>query len=209
MYVYNKKSFVKKAGVIVVGCVLLVIGTVALLSIPEIEEDLPVSKTNQAPFILTIPSEITQEEKAIRPYAVEAVLAREYFDANKTEEQLQNAVIEFEGVYRANQGADYTFENERFEVVAVFSGVVAEVREDALLGKMISIQSEDCLITYQSLYDIQVSTGDNVMQGEVIATAGENVYDSALGVHLHLVVMKNEKLIDPETIFSKTLAQID
>ncbi len=209
MYVYNKKSFTRKAVTIVVGCVLLVIGSIALLNIPEVEDDVPVAKINQVPFILTIPSEIVQEEKAIRPYAVDATLAREYFDVNKTEEQLNNAVVEFEGVYRANQGADYKFENERVELVAIFSGVVAEVREDALLGKMVSIQSDDCLITYQSLYDIQVSTGENVMQGEVIAAAGENIYDSSLGVHLHLVVMKNEKLIDPETIFSKTLAQIE
>lgn len=209
MYVYNKKNFERKAAVIVIGCVLLVIGSVALLNFPEVEEDTPVSKVNQAPFILTIPSEIVQEEKAIRPYAVEAVLAREFFDADKSEEQLNNAVVEFEGVYRANQGADYTFEKESFEVVAVFSGVVAEVREDALLGKTVSIQSEDCLITYQSLNDIQVSVGENVMQGEVIAAAGENIYDSSLGVHLHLVVMKNGKLIDPETIFLKTLAQIE
>ena len=209
MYVYNEKSFKRKAVAIVAGCAFLVIASVVLLNTPTPQEDVPVAKTDKVPFILTIPPEIVQEEKAVRPYDVEAVLAREYFDVNKSEEQLSNAVVEFEGVYRPNQGADYTFENERFEVTAIFSGVVAEVREDALLGKTVSIQSDDCLITYQSLSDIQVSVGDNIMQKEVIATAGENIYDSKLGVHLHLVVMIEQKLIDPETIFSKTLAQIE
>lgn len=209
MYVYDKKNFKHKVIAIVVSSALLLIACLSLLLVPDSDDALMAGSTVSDLPVLTIPSEMKQEEKAVRPYAVEAVLARAFFDSAKTDEQLAQAVVEFEGVYRPNQGADYTFNNTSFEVMAVFSGTVSEIREDALLGKTVSIQSENCTITYQSLSDVQVSVDDQVVQGEVIASSGESMYDSSLGNHLHLVVMKDQKLIDPETIFSKTIAQIE
>ena len=48
-----------------------------------------------------------------------------------------------------------------FEVQAVFSGEVSDVRNDELFGNTVVIQSGDLIITYQSLDAIQVKKGEH------------------------------------------------
>ena len=112
------------------------------------------------------------------------------------------------GVYRANQGIDYACNDEAFDVLAVFAGDVSEVKEDALFGKSVTIKSKDLSITYQSLDDVALKQGDKVNQGDAIAKAGTNIYNKELGKHLHMVVEKNGTIIDPKTVFDKTLSEI-
>lgn len=117
-------------------------------------------------------------------------------------------MTKFEGVYRANQGMDYSFNKEAFDVLASFSGEVSDVKEDNIFGKSVTITSKDLSITYQSLSDITVKKGDKVNQKDPIAKAGSNIYNKELGNHLHIVVEKNGKIIDPELMYGKTNAEI-
>lgn len=82
------------------------------------------------------------------------------------------------------------------------------MKEDALFGKSVTIKSKDLSITYQSLDDVALKQGDKVNQGDAIAKAGTNIYNKELGKHLHMVVEKNGTIIDPKTVFDKTLSEI-
>ncbi len=91
--------------------------------------------------------------KSVKPFSVDAQVVLDYYDGKESE---INNITQFEGVYRGNQGIDYALNDQVFEVQAVFSGEVSDVRNDELFGNTVVIQSGDLIITYQSLDAIQV-----------------------------------------------------
>lgn len=161
-------------------------------------KDTAVFKEQDVP-VLSLPD--TAQQKAIKPFTVEAQTALEYFDGSESKVE---TMTKFEGVYRGNQGIDYTFQDQAFDVVACLDGTVSEVKEDAVFGKSVTIVNQDLSITYQSLSDIAVKNGDRVHQSDVIAKAGKNIYNKDLGNHLHIVVEKNGKIMDPKLMYDKS-----
>lgn len=174
---------------------MLVVGALAVsMYNPEIEE-IPVFNEK---LVIRLPQTQIKEETIQLPYD-QGEVAVGYFDGISTEVP---TVVEFEGVYRPSQGIDIVWQNEAFPVKAALSGDVIDVVSDYLLGQSISIQSGNMTIIYQSLDGIRFQKGDTVKQGEIIANAGSNVYQSSLNNHLHLVVEKDGKVIDPGIVFN-------
>lgn len=203
MYSYVKEKKVPKRKLIVSLSCLLVLA-VAFFSYEYTQgrkADTAVFKEESVP-VLALPN-ITQ--KGVKPFDVNAQIVLDYYDG--TDSKTSN-MTKFEGVYRANQGVDYAFQKESFPVMAIFAGEVREVKEDNLFGKSVTIAKDDLSITYQSLSDVAVKEGDNINQSDVIAKAGTNIYNKELGNHLHVVVEKNGKIIDPKSVFDKTLSEI-
>lgn len=206
MYSYTKKKKVPKRNLIIsLSCLL--VATTAFLTyeygLKKKAQDAAVFKEDITP-VLELPSK-EQKEKAGKPFVVDAKIVLEYFDGKDS--KIEN-MTKFEGVYRANQGIDYAFNNEPFDVMAIFSGDVSDVREDPVFGQSVTIVSEDIAITYQSLGDVVVKKGDQVKQKDVIAKAGSNVYNKELGNHLHIVVEKDKKIMDPKQVYDKTIDEI-
>lgn len=197
MYSYTNKKSHKKAGLIAgMGCILTLAVLTAsyfLTQTPDVSE--PVSSEEISIPVIALPS---SEEKVIRPYKVEAVIVLDYYDGSDGEIP---SMSKFEGTYRGNQGIDYAYQEEAFDVLAMLSGTVTEVKEDPLFGHSCTIQSGDLLITYQSLKDMKLNVGDEVKQGDALSVASTNIYNKDLGNHLHLVVEKNGMRIDPEDLF--------
>lgn len=181
---------------------ILGLGMMLLLSIGVITVDL-LTPNQEIPvfnekMVIRLP-EIKIEEETIRlPYNQGEVVV-DYFTGISSEIP---TVVEFEGIYRPSQGVDIVWQQEAFDVVAALSGEVVEVNQDALLGESIAIRSQEWIFIYQSLSDIQFKKGDFVKQGELLGKAGKNVYQSSLKNHLHLVVEKEGKIVDPNTIFN-------
>ena len=203
MYSFTKeKNTSKRRLIVALSCVLVI--AVAFISYEytsrKDKEDTAVFKESVP--VLSLPD---TTQKGIHPFNVEAKTVLEYFDGKDHE---VDSMTKFEGVYRANQGIDYACNDEAFDVLAVFAGDVSEVKEDALFGKSVTIKSKDLSITYQSLDDVALKQGDKVNQGDAIAKAGTNIYNKELGKHLHMVVEKNGTIIDPKTVFDKTLSEI-
>ena len=129
----------------------------------------------------------------------------DFYDGSESE---VDSFSQFEGVYRMNQGIDYAYQNEAFDVLAIFSGSVEEVKEDAMFGHTVKVKSDDLTITYQSLSAPTLQEGDAIKQGDVIAQAGVNIYGKDLGNHVHIVVSKGDRLIDPESIYGLAVKDI-
>lgn len=116
----------------------------------------------------------------------------------------------FEGVYRPNDGIDYTKDNESFDVLASASGKVVRKENDPLLGWILTIEHKEGLMTiYQSIDQIKVEKGDQVKQGDVIAVAGNNVYQSGLKKHLHFIVSIQDKSVNPQSYFGQKVEKIE
>lgn len=207
MYCYKKeKKFPKRKMLVFMSCLLMI--TAAYLtyeySQTSSSDATSVFKEETTP-VISLPDTTKKEEKASKPFLVNAEVVLDYYDGTDTDVA---SMTKFEGVYRGNQGMDFAYENQAFDVVSCFSGEVSEVKEDSMFGKSVTITTKDIAITYQSIDDVKVKKGDQVKQGDVIAKAGTNIYNKDLNNHLHMVVEKNGKLMDPETIFGKTVDEI-
>lgn len=209
MYVYERKS--NKAKVtIAIGFTILFLFVCALFIWRQNNEGiLSVSKSQEENKArLQLPS-FSYEEQFALPYTVNAATLTHFFDSSKDQAALANAVVEFEGVYRPSQGVDYGFDDKVFEVTAMLSGKVLEIKDDSLMGKSVVIQSDAVTITYQSLSAISVSEGQQISQSTVIGLSGENLYNQSLGIHLHVVAEKDGKLLDPASLIGRKLSEIE
>lgn len=204
MYTYTKKKNHRK--VLLIGSMTLILIAAVLglsyLMTQRPSADVPVSAEETTVPVIALPKEA---EKAKRPYKVEANIVLDYYDGQ--EKEIRD-MTKFEGTYRANQGIDYALDDQEFDVLAIFSGEVVDVKEDPLFGQSCTIKSDQLTITYQSLKDMKKSVGDQVSQGDAISLASTNIYNKDLGNHLHIVVEKDGVRIDPEDIYGKSLQEL-
>lgn len=156
------------------------------------------------------PVVIIEDEKLIRPFNVDASIKTYYFDASDDNDNQENALIYYNGMYTPSKGVDYFYNNSAFEVISAFSGVVSEKKVDPLYGATLYIKSNDnnLVAVYSSLSDINVNVGDTITQGQVIAKAGNNTINSNLGNHLNFSLLKNNKNIDPLDYYLKVVKDI-
>ena len=132
-----------------------------------------------------------------------AQIMQVFYDVNATPEQQQNALLVFNQTYQTSEGISISVNAEPFEVVAAMSGEVKEVKEDPFTGNRITIEHSNGFETiYSSVNDILVKEGDNVAQGEQIATSIENDSNPNAGIHLHFKVKKDGKLINPRSLLA-------
>lgn len=204
MYSYTRKNkkLRRNLTISLLGVLAIAVGTLTYLSSQTPTEDIPVSKEEVHVPVISLPE---TKEKAIKPFKVEANIVLDYYDGSDTEVA---SMTKFEGTYRANQGIDYAYNNEAFDVLAIFSGEVTDVKEDPLFGHSVTIKSDHLMITYQSLKDMKKSIGDTIAQGDALSLASSNVYNKDLENHVHIVVEKNGERIDPEEIYGKTLEEL-
>lgn len=151
-----------------------------------------------------------QESEVLKkPVNDDVKVSKGFYDTSLSDEELENALVYFEGVYRPNDGIDYTKDNEDFEVYASASGTVVRKENDSLLGWIVTIEHQKGLQTvYQSLDDIKVEKGDQVKQGDLIGKAGNNVYHSSLKKHVHFIVSINDQTVNPNKYFGQKIEKI-
>lgn len=152
---------------------------------------------------------IKEDNKTIiRPYKEENVtIAKSYYDYQAESSIQENSIIYYENTYIQNTGVDYA-KDTIFDVVAILSGKVISVTEDDIVGKTIKIKHENEIISvYQSLGEVNVSVDDVVNQGQMIGVSGTCAINSELGNHLHFELYYNNKLVNPEDYFDKTLGE--
>lgn len=145
-----------------------------------------------------------------RPYSDGNIsLLQSFYDSNDTKENQEKSLILYENMYLQNSGADYGKE-EVFEVLSIYPGTVLDVTEDNILGKIVEIQhSNNIIASYQCLSDVKVKKDDVVVLGDVIGNSGTCNISKNLGNHLHLEVSKDGKMVNPETIFDKTIEEVE
>lgn len=151
-----------------------------------------------------------QESEVLKkPVNDDVKVSKGFYDTSLSDEELENALVYFDGVYRPNDGIDYTKDNEDFEVYASASGTVVRKENDSLLGWIVTIEHQKGLQTvYQSLDDIKVEKGDQVKQGDLIGKAGNNVYQSSLKKHVHFIVSINDQTVNPNKYFGQKIEKI-
>ncbi|WAA12157.1 M23 family metallopeptidase [Fervidibacillus halotolerans] len=134
-----------------------------------------------------------------------------FYDSTATKEEQEAAIIDYGNSFQPNTGIDIVAKNgETFDVVASMSGTVNRVEEDSFLGNVIVIDHGNGIETrYQSVKDIQVSVGDKVSQGQMLAKAGRSLLNEEAGVHTHFEIRKNNIPVNPLNYFEKSLETLE
>ena len=150
-----------------------------------------------------------QAEKMVKPVGDDIKIVKKFYDSSLSDEELEKALVYFEGVYRPNLGIDFSKDNKAFEVTAAFSGTVTKKDNDALLGWIVTVTNETGVsATYQSLSEVNVEKDAVIKQGDKIGTSGENVYESELKNHLHFILEKDNQALNPEKYFNQEVSKI-
>lgn len=147
---------------------------------------------------------ITESDIIINPYYAENVtIGKKYYDYKDEEDNQKNSLIVSDNTYYQNTGTDF-ISDEAFDIIAIASGTVINVKEDDTVGKTVEIQHDNGLISnYQSLSEITVKKGDIITKGQSIGKSGTNSLDKDLGNHLHLEIYENSNPVNPENYLNK------
>ena len=143
------------------------------------------------------------ENKMIKPFANDNVtISKNFYDKDATEEEQQNSLIYYENTYMQNSGVLYTSENA-YDIVATLDGKISDIKT------VIEIDHDNEIKTvYQSVDNIKVKVGDEVKQGDVIATSGANKLNNTNKNCLLFEVYQKGQLVNPEKMFeTKALEQ--
>lgn len=161
-----------------------------------IEEDMPVNKE-------------IESTKILKPYNGENVtIANKFYEKDADEKTQQNSLIYYENIYMQNTGILYN-SDKQFNVIAVLDGTVKNIKEDKILGNVIEIEHGTNLTAfYQSVDNIKVKVGDQVKQGDLIATSGANNIENTKDNCLHFQVYNQGQLLNPETFYTMNLNEL-
>jgi stage II sporulation protein Q len=123
----------------------------------------------------------------------------DFYDANANDQAKADALVQYASTYWPHTGIDFALKNGKtFDVIASASGKVIRVEKNPVLGQVVEILHENGLTTiYQSLANVKVKPNQSVVKGDVIAQAGQNVFEKSSGVHLHFEVRKQKQVLNP------------
>ena len=156
-------------------------------------------------------SVVSTASTIIRPYNNEQIKAlNNFYDYQSDEKAQQNAIINYDTTYIQNNGVSYGGINDTFDVLAALDGTVSSIKDDNLLGKVVTITHSNGITTvYQSLSEVTVKENDQVVQGTVIGKAGESNINKDLGNHVSFEIMKDGKYLNPENCYETSIDKLN
>ena len=130
-------------------------------------------------------------------------IVQHYYDMEADEATREKSLLVFDQTYVANTGVSLSMNGEPFEVVAALSGKVEEVNVDPFEGDEIVLSHANGMVTkYRSVTGVLVKVGDQVEQGQALATSTENEWNPTAGNHLLFEVVDNGNLVNPESLLA-------
>jgi len=199
--------FIFAGGLLLVSNLLKDVENTEVVNANNEEEDatLPVTANNEDNTTKV------EEETLTYPFTGDASTVRYYYDASSDQAKLAASLDYFENTYRPSVGMSFALDSgESFDVIAMLSGTVTYVEKDSIFSYCITIESDNGIfITYQSLGSVNVKENDTVKQGDVLGLSGENIYQSELGNHVHVILEKNDKTLNVENYFNKLISDIE
>lgn len=162
-----------------------------------------VSENNNDIPVISTPSTI------VRPYLDSSVsIYKTFYDYKAEASAQENSIILYEDTYMQNSGVDYTSDNS-FDVISILDGTVIGLYENEVLGTTIEVRHDNDIISvYQSLSDVSVKEGDNVIQGQILAKSGLSNINKELSNHLHFELYYKSAIVNPEEYYNKSVDEL-
>ena len=195
---------------IYVVCTITLVVSLMMIGRELLKSDTPISYITTSTITEEVKPVVAESKKIQKPYQDEdVVILQNYYDYKDEKEKQEKSLILYENTYLQNSGIDYGKE-ESFDVTAIYAGIVLDIKEDDILGKIVEIEHSNNLIaSYQCLKDIKVKKGDTLIEKDIIGTSGTCNISKDLGNHLHLEISNNGKMINPESIYDKNIEELE
>ena len=152
---------------------------------------------------------VNTDTKIIRPYTdTEVKVVKSFYDYKAESEIQEKSLIFYEGTYMQSSGVSYS-DGDVFDVVAIYDGVVKEIKEDTTLGNIITIEHKNGVVSvYQSVSDILPKQGDSIVGGQVIAKSSTSNISTELGNHLYFELIIDGTCVNPEIYYGKSIDEL-
>ncbi len=152
---------------------------------------------------------VNTDDKLIKPYtATDVEELKKYYDYKSEEAEQEKSIIYYENTYMQSNGITYGKETP-FDVVAVLPGTVEEIKNDELLGQVVTIKHSDNLKSiYQCLSKVSAKKGDSVIQGQVIGQSGPSNLNKDKENVLYFELILNNISLNPNNYYNKTIEEI-
>ena len=155
-----------------------------------------------------VDSEIVSEyDKDIPVVSTSSKIVRPYLDSKVS---IYKTFYDYQGeaYNQENSGVDYTSDSS-FDVISILDGTVINVYENKILGTSIEVRHSNELISvYQSLSEVTVKEGDNVIQGQILAKSGLSNINKELSNHLHFELYYKGSIVNPEEYYNKSVDEL-
>ncbi len=203
-----KKLKLKSFVIPTVFTTLSVIAIIVSLTVTKGEKVVMPTNTNYVSSII-LGNELAvmnEKTKLINPYFENSVtIGKNYYDYKSTSEAQEKSITYYDNTYIQNTGIDYVSDTV-FDVVSILNGEVTDVKEDAILGKVVEINHNNKYVSvYQSLSEVTVKKGDTISQGQVIGKSGKNELDKSIENHLHFELLYDGKIVNPTEHLNKEI----
>ncbi len=160
----------------------------------------------------TVNNEVNElsEIKISKPFNNEKVsVAKNYYNKDESAENQENALIYYENTYMPNTGILYE-SDEKFDVLVILDGTVKEIKDDEILGKVVTIENSNNITSvYYTLGEVKVNEGDKVTQNQVIATSGTSKLEISKAESLLFETYINGNLVNPNELFDKNVSELN
>ncbi len=152
---------------------------------------------------------VTNNDLIAKPYNdTDITVVKKYYDYKAEAESQEKSLIYYEGTYIQSSGVSYS-NGKAFDVVAVLDGKVKEVKEDTILGNVITIEHSNGVVSvYQSISDINIKANDSVIKGQVIAKSSTSNISKELDNHLYFELIINGVCVNPEDYYNKSVNEL-
>ena len=144
-----------------------------------------------------------------RPYNDTKVsIVKSFYNYKDEAKNQEKSLIFYEGTYMQSSGISYS-NGDVFDIVSILPGEVSEVKEDDILGNIITIKhSNNITSIYQSVKVISVKMGDKVTSGQTIAKSSTSNISKELNNHLYFELIIDGICVNPEEYFDKSVNEI-
>ncbi len=203
----NKFQFIFFVGILAFVLVALVIASSTGKPDNEtpVVDDLPLEEPDD-----TVSTDV--EEVITLPFAqdLDYTVTRLFYEKTSSSSEQEKALIKYGTTYRTSDGVAYARkDNQSFDVLAVLSGKVVEVKNNPLYGTYVVIEHDNDLKTYYyGLQNVEVTEGVEVQQGTKLGVSGTTEIDQEAGNHVFLKIQKNDKKLNPESLIGKKISEI-
>ncbi|MFJ7934322.1 peptidoglycan DD-metalloendopeptidase family protein [Sporosarcina sp. NPDC096371] len=154
----------------------------------------------ETPIVVTNAANETLKYPFAEAVLDDVVIVQDYYDTKADQASRESALLVFNQQYVTNKGVSISVQGEPFEVVAALSGKVESVVLDPFMGDQITLTHADGLTTvYRSVTDVLVKEGDEVSQGESLATSTANDWNATAGIHLLFEIKQDGVAINPRS----------
>ena len=152
---------------------------------------------------------VNTEVRIVRPYTDGDVkLVKNFYDYKAESSEQEKSLIYYEGIYMPSSGVAYS-KGDVFEIIAIYDGIVKEIKEDTTLGNIVTIEHENGILSvYQSISEISVKAGDSVTRGQTIAKSGTSNVSKDLGNHLYFELIIDGECVNPENYYDKQINEL-